>query len=101
MEMFDLHAFRQWLEQRCGQYVGCGVDAQACPLAVWLSERFETPYAVGVDRALSREDAQSQSTPLPAWARVFVRLLDARYPRAWVTGERALAVLDEVDEVVR
>src|SRR5579885_2560604 len=100
MDVFDRRAFRAWLEQRRGQYVGDAVNGYSCPLALWLSERCGMPYMVGMYEAASLE-SPVQSLLLPAWARTFVRMLDACYPSTWVAGEQALAVLDEVDEVVR
>lgn len=87
-------AFREWLLEHYYQTVGCASSGYSCPLADFLAARCGVPFEVQEDRYWPM--GAQFSTPMPVWARAFVRWLDAVYDFAPVTGEQAFAVLDRM-----
>lgn len=101
----DYAAFGEWLAVHAEAMVGLPLECAACPLAIWLDEVARDERHVGneedgawlVTPARCRRRDGWETWALPAWARLFVEGVDARYGcYACVTGGMALEVLRAV-----
>ena len=91
----DALAFREWLEARRDQLVGCSAEDEYCPLARFLTEKSGSEcYSIGYRSYRVKQSRVGIS--LPAWAAAFVKCLDFTHPLEEVAGWQALRILDEV-----
>lgn len=87
--------FRRWLTERPLVTVVGGEGCHRCPLARFLQNAHpDVDWRVGLDELWV---GRGSGTPLPAWARRFVRLADAfmsaRAPDPYVYAHEALRLL--------
>jgi hypothetical protein len=91
----EREAFRSWLCQHAGEWVGEAGSVYSCPLAVHLSERIGKRCGVG-PMACWTEDREEYSR-LPLWAKEFVLAVDQG--GGTYSGQRALACLERIEQV--
>lgn len=99
----DFAAFGTWLEAHVDEVIGVPLECAVCPLAVWLDDVVgdggdsDGGEAWLVTPSRCRRRDGWDVWPLPAWARLFVEGVDARYGWCgYVTGGMALSVLKAV-----
>lgn len=101
----DPQLFRSYLEaQPMEAVVGRSINGYHCPLARYLCVRLEQPLgvplaAVNRMRITIERANQRASVDTPLWAARFIQEVDENISDYDVTRERAVEILDKIEQV--
>lgn len=97
--ILDRATFRAWLVEHANDEVGLTYDCHDCPIARFVKVRTNTQIATADTDEVQYGDATECAYVLtPDWAAAFINQIDDGEAFSSITGHRALAILDGIEE---